>query len=115
MRLFTLGVTPRIVKGRRYLVEGDWVRGLGMLLARYGVRVALVVAVAAASFAAGMVVMETSSKTGSHPLYFAIAVLIVIGALLLSALLSYRAVVEKVVVGIVGSRYMRSSKLKTSP
>ena len=114
MRLFTLGVTPRIVKGRRYLVEGDWVRVFGMLLARYVVRVALVVAVAAASFAAGMVVMETSSKTGNHPLYFAVAMLIVIGALLLSALVSYRVVVEKVVVGIVG-RYMRSSKLKTSP
>src|SRR5919199_3516311 len=114
MRLFTLGVTPRIVKGRRYLVEGDWVRVFGMLLARYVVRVALVVAVAAASFAAGMVVMETSSKTGSHPLYFAIAVLIAIGALLLSALLSYRAVVDKVAVGIA-SRRTRSSRLKTSP
>ena len=70
---------------------------LGILLARYVVRVTLLVAVAAASFAAGMVVMEATSKTGSHPLYFALAVLVGIGALLLAALLSYRVVVDRLV------------------
>ena len=85
-----------------------------MLLPRYVLGIALLIAVVAASFAAGMMVMEAASKTGNHPLYFAIAVLIAIGALLLSALLSYRAVVEKVAVGIA-SRRMRSSRLKTSP
>ncbi len=85
-----------------------------MLLPRYVLGIALLVAVMAASFAAGMVVMEAASKTGNHPLYFAIAVLISIGALLLSALLSYRAVVDKVAVGIA-SRRMRGSRLKTSP
>jgi hypothetical protein len=69
-------------------------RLLGMLLARYVVRVTLLVAVATVSFAAGMVVMEATSKTGSHPLYFALAVLVAIGAFLLSALLSYRVVVD---------------------
>jgi TRAP-type mannitol/chloroaromatic compound transport system permease small subunit len=85
-----------------------------MLLPRYILGIALLIAVVAASFAAGMVVMEAASKTGNHPLYFAIAVLIAIGALLLSALLSYRAVVDKVAVGIA-SRRTRSSRLKTSP
>src|SRR5215210_3222722 len=85
-----------------------------MLLPRYVLGVALLVAVVAASFAAGMMVMEAASKTGNHPLYFAIAMLIAIGALLLSAMLSYRVVVDKVVAGIVGRR-MRSSRLKTSP
>jgi TRAP-type mannitol/chloroaromatic compound transport system permease small subunit len=85
-----------------------------MLLPRYILGIALLVAVMAASFAAGMMVMEAASKTGNHPLYFAIAVLIAMGALLLSALLSYRAVVDKVAVGIA-SRRMRASRLKTSP
>ena len=85
-----------------------------MLLPRYILGIALLVAVMAASFAAGMVVMEAASKTGNHPLYFAIAVLIAIGALLVSALLSYRAVVDKVAVGIA-SRRTRGSRLKTSP
>lgn len=85
-----------------------------MLLPRYILGIALLVAVMAASFAAGMMVMEAASKTGNYPLYFAIAVLIAIGALLLSALLSYRAVVDKVAVGIANRR-MRASRLKTSP
>ena len=85
-----------------------------MLFPRYILGIALLIAVVAASFAAGMVVMEAASKTGNHPLYFAIAVLIATGALLLSALLSYRAVVDKVAVGIA-SRRTRSSRLKTSP
>ena len=85
-----------------------------MLLPRYILGIALLIAVVAASFAAGMVVMEAASKTGNQPLYFAIAVLIATGALLLSALLSYRAVVDKVAVGIA-SRRTRSSRLKTSP
>ena len=85
-----------------------------MLLPRYVLGIALLIAVVAASFATGMVVMEAASKTGNHPLYFAIAVLIAIGALLLSALLSYRAVVDKVAVGIANRR-MRASRLKTSP
>jgi 6-phosphogluconate dehydrogenase len=84
-----------------------------MLLSGYVVRVALLVAVAA-SFAAGMMVMEASSRTGTYPLYFAIAVLLAIGALLLAALLSYRVVVDRVVAGMVGRR-MRSSRLKTNP
>ena len=63
-----------------------------MLLPRYVLGIALLIAVVAASFAAGMVVMEAASKTGNHPLYFAIAVLIAIGALLVSAMLSYREV-----------------------
>jgi hypothetical protein len=86
-----------------------------MLLSRYVLRTALLVAMVAASFAAGMVVMEASSKTGNHPLYFALAVLVGIGALLLAALLSYRVVVDTLVVGIVGSRLMRGSRLKTNP
>ena len=85
-----------------------------MLLPRYILGIALLVAVMAASFAAGMVVMEATSKTGNYPLYFGIAVLIAIGALLLSALLSYRAVVDKIAVGIANRR-MRASRLKTSP
>ena len=80
-----------------------------MLLSGYVVRVALLVSVAAASFAGGMMVMEASSRTGNYPLYFAIAVLIAAGAFLLAALLSYR-----VVAGMVG-RCMRSSRLKTNP
>ena len=87
-----------------------------MLLPRYVLGIALLIAVVAASFAAGMVVMEAASKTGNHPLYFAIAVLVATGALLLAALLSYRVVVDKVATGIVGSsRRMRSSRLKTNP
>ncbi len=82
-------------------------------------RAALLVAVVAASFAAGMIVMEAASKTGNHPLYFAIAVLVAIGALLLCAFLYYRVVVDRVVAGIVetvGRRSMRaSSRLKTNP
>jgi TRAP-type mannitol/chloroaromatic compound transport system permease small subunit len=85
-----------------------------MLFPRYILGIALLIAVVAASFAAGMVVMEAASKTGNQPLYFAIAVLTATGALLLSALLSYRAVVDKVAVGIA-SRRTRSSRLKTSP
>ena len=85
-----------------------------MLLPRYILGIALLIAVVAASFAAGMMVMEAASKTGNDPLYFAIAVLIAVGALLLSALLSYRAVVDKVAVGIANRR-MRASRLKTSP
>jgi hypothetical protein len=80
-----------------------------MLLSGYVVRVALLASVAAASFAAGMMVMEVSSRTGTYPLYFAIAVLVAAGALLLAALLSYR-----VVAGMVDRR-MRSSRLKTNP
>ena len=64
--------------------------------------------------------MEAASKTGNHPLYFAIAVLVAIGALLVCAFLCYRAVVERVVAGIVGivvGRRSRrgSSRLKTNP
>ncbi len=89
---------------------------LGMLPARYIVRLTLLVAVAATSFAAGMVVMEASSKMGNHPLYFALAVLVATGALLLAAFLSYRVVVDRLVTGIVGSsRRMRGSRLKTNP
>jgi TRAP-type mannitol/chloroaromatic compound transport system permease small subunit len=88
-----------------------------MLLPRYVLlRIVLLIALVAASFATGMVVMEASSKTGNHPLYFALALLVATGALLLAALLSYRVVVEKVVVGIVGSsRRMRGSRLNTNP
>jgi hypothetical protein len=74
-----------------------------MLLSRYVLLVALMVAVSAASFAAGMVVTEATSKTGNHPLYFALAVLVGIGALLLAALLSYRAVLDRLVASIVGA------------
>ena len=86
----------------------------GMQFSWYVVRIALLVAVAAVSFAVGMVVMETTSKTGNHPLYFALAVLVGIGALLLAALLSYRVVVDRLVVSLVGRR-MRSPRLKTRP
>jgi len=86
-----------------------------MLLPRYVLlRIVLLIALVAASFATGMVVMEASSKTGTHPLYFALAVLVGIGALLLAALLSYRVVVDRLVVGLVGRR-MRSPRLKTRP
>ena len=113
MRPLALGATLiRIAKVSRYLVEGDSVRGLGllleMLLPRYVVRVTLLVAVAEASFAAGMVVMEATSKTGNHPLYFALAVLVGIGALLLAALLSYRVVVDRLV-GVVVRLIRRGS------
>ena len=88
----------------------------GMQFSWYVVRIALLVAVAAVSFAVGMVVMETTSKTGNHPLYFALAVLVATGALLLAALLSYRVVVDRLAAGIVGSsRRMRGSRLKTNP
>jgi hypothetical protein len=79
-----------------------------MLLSRYVLRIALLVAMVAASFAAGMVVMEASSKTGTHPLYFALAVLVGIGALLLAALLSYRVVVDRLV-GVVVRLIRRGS------
>ena len=119
MRSFTLGAKPATAKASRYLVESDSVKGLasllgGMQFSWYVVRIALLVAVAAVSFAVGMVVMEATSKTGNHPLYFALAVLVGIGALLLATLLSYRVVVDRVVVGIVG-RCMRGSRLKTNP
>jgi hypothetical protein len=117
MRTFTRGATPRIVKVRGYLIEADSEKRLGllgMLLSPYVVRIALLVAVAAASFAVGMVVMEVSSKTGNHPLYFTLAVLVAIGALLLATLLSYRVVEDRLIVGIVGRR-MRCSRLKTNP
>ena len=115
MRSFTLGARPRIMRARCYLIEADSDNGvgsLGMLLCRYVVRVALSVAVAAGSFAAGMVVMEASSKTGNHPLYFAIAVLVAIGALLLAVLLSYRVVAG--IVGTVVGRRTRGFRLKTN-
>ena len=119
MRSFTLGARPATAKVSRYLVETDSVKGLASLLGGmqfpwYVVRIALLVAVAAVSFAVGMVVMEATSKTGNHPLYFALAVLVAIGALLLATLLSYRVVVERVAAGIVGRR-MRGSRLKTNP
>ncbi len=66
-----------------------------MLLSRYILRIALLVAVVAASFAAGMVVMEAASKTGNHPQFFAIAALIAIGGILLAAFVYYRMVVNK--------------------
>ena len=88
----------------------------GMQFSWYVVRIALLVAVAAVSFAVGMVVMEATSKTGNHPLYFALAVLVATGALLLAALLSYRVVVDRLAAGIVGSsRRVRGSRLKTNP
>jgi hypothetical protein len=79
-----------------------------MLLSRYVLRTALLVAMVAASFAAGMVVMEATSKTGNHPLYFTLAVLVGIGALLLAALLSYRVVVDRLV-GVVVRLIRRGS------
>ena len=79
-----------------------------MLLSRYVLRIALLIALVAASFAAGMVVMEATSKTGNQPLYFALAVLIAIGALLLAALLSYRVVVDRLV-GVVVRLIRRGS------
>ncbi len=66
-----------------------------MLLSRYILRIALLVAVVAASFAAGMVVMEAASKTGNHPQFFAIAALIAIGGILVAAIVYYRMVVNK--------------------
>ncbi len=66
-----------------------------MLLSRYILRIALLVAVVAASFATGMVVMEAASKTGNHPQYFAIAALIAIGGILIAAFIYYRMVVNK--------------------
>ena len=80
-----------------------------MLLCRYVVRVATLVGVGAGSFAAGMMVMEASSRSGTHPLYFAIAILVAVGALVLAALLSYRGVA-----GVVG-RLIWGSRLKTNP
>jgi hypothetical protein len=71
-----------------------------MLLSRYVLLAALMVAVSAASFASGMVVMEATSKTGDHLLYFGLAVLVGLGALL-AALLSYRAVLDRPRVSIV--------------
>jgi hypothetical protein len=95
MRPFILGVRSGITKVKRCLIEAESEKGLGTLgmpLSRCVVRVALLVTVVAASFAAGMIVMKVSSRTGNHPLYFAIAALVAIGALLLAALLSYRVV-----------------------
>jgi uncharacterized membrane protein YidH (DUF202 family) len=66
-----------------------------MLLSRYILRIALLVAVVAASFSAGMVVMEAASKTGNHPQFFAIAALIAIGGILVAAFVYYRMVVNK--------------------
>ena len=66
-----------------------------MPLSRYILRIALLVAVVAASFAAGMVVMEAASKTGNHPQFFAIAALIAIGGILVAAFVYYRMVVNK--------------------
>ncbi len=66
-----------------------------MLLSRYILRIALLVAVVAASFATGMLVMETASKTGNHPQFFAIAALIAIGGILVAAFVYYRMVVNK--------------------
>ena len=119
MRSFTLGVRPATAKASRYLVDAGSVKGLasllgGMQFSWYVVRIALLVAVAAVSFAVGMVVMEVTSKTGNHPLYFALALLLGAGALLLATLLFYRVVVERVAVGIAGRR-MRGSRLKTNP
>jgi hypothetical protein len=110
MRSFILGVRP-LIKVRCCLVEAASEKGhglVGMMLSRYVVRVALLIAVAAGSFAAGMVVMEASSRTGTQPLYFTMAVLVAAGALLLAALLSY-----KVVAGMMVKR-MRDSKLETN-
>ena len=66
-----------------------------MPLSRYILRIALLIAVVAASFAAGMVVMEAASKTGNHPQFFAIAALIAIGGILVAAFVYYRMVVNK--------------------
>ncbi len=66
-----------------------------MLLSRYILRITLLVAAIAASFAAGMVVMEAASKTGNHPQFFAIAALIAIGGILVAAFVYYRMVVNK--------------------
>ena len=66
-----------------------------MLFSRHVLRIALLVAVVAVSFAAGMVVMEAASKTGNHPQFFAIAALIAIGAILVAAFVYYRMVVNK--------------------
>ena len=66
-----------------------------MPLSRYILRMALLVAVVAASFAAGMVVMEAASKTGNHPQFFAIAALIAMGGILVAAFVYYRMVVNK--------------------
>ncbi len=86
-----------------------------MLLPRYiVVRIALLVAVGAASFATGMMVMEASSKTGNHPLYFAIAVLVAIGAILLAVFVYYRIVVDKLA-GIVVRRIRGSSSSRRKP
>jgi hypothetical protein len=79
------------------------------MLSRYVLRSALLVALIAASFAAGMVVMEATSKTGNHPLYFALAVLVAIGALLLAALLSYRVVIDRLAGAVVRLIQRRSS------
>ena len=66
-----------------------------MPLSRYILRIALLAAVVAASFAAGMVVMEAASKTGNHPQFFAIAALIAIGGILVATFVYYRIVVNK--------------------
>ena len=66
-----------------------------MPLSRYILRIALLAAVVAASFAAGMVVMEAASKTGNHPQFFAIAALIAIGGILLATFVYYGMVVNK--------------------
>ncbi len=66
-----------------------------MPLSRYILRIALLVAVVAASFAAGMVVMEAASKTGNHPQFFAIAALTAIGGILVATFVYYRMVVNK--------------------
>jgi hypothetical protein len=80
-----------------------------MLLPRYVLlRIVLLIALVAASFATGMVVMEAASKTGNHPLYFALAVLVATGALLLAALLSYRVVIDRLV-GVVVRLIRRGS------
>ena len=112
MKHFILGIRSEITKVRSFLIEAASEKGhgsVGLLLCRYVVRVALLVGIAAASFAAGMLVMEASSRTGNYALYFAIAVLVATGALLLAALLSYG-----VLAGMVGRR-MRSSRIKTNP
>lgn len=112
MKHFILGIRSEITKVRSFLIEAASEKGhgsVGLLLCRYVVRVALLVGIAAASFAAGMLVMEASSRTGNYALYFAIAVLVSTGSLLLAALLSYG-----VLAGMVGRR-MRSSRIKTNP
>ncbi len=62
---------------------------------RYILYVALSVAVVAASFTAGMVVGEVTSATGNFAQYLAIAALIAIGAILVSAILSHAIVVGR--------------------